>query len=293
MSDPYGVDFEVGTSAEYYADKYRENLATNDKNGLLQSKYNITGLVFPSDLGADSSYNGHMLQINISKSQFSKSSLPGETTLGDFNSGAQTSVTGFSTFRMTDTTILLYMPNTLQFSQANMYEDTSLTNLGASVLSTAFSGKAVKAIAGAAQTLGQLAGIMINPMTEVIFKNTAQRQFQFDFLFAPESEQESQNLKKIIQTLRFHTAPEWGGAGSVEGLYWVEPSQFDITFLNRNVENRNLPKISTCVMENLDVDYAPSGVYSTFTNGYPVSVRVTMKLRERNVLHKEMVKAGY
>ena len=272
---------------------------TDTNGGLFQSEYNTTGLVFPSNLGSSSSYNGHYMMINISVNKNSKSRLSStERTLenetnrvSNLNASQGALFGGKTMFKMVNTTIVLYMPNTVVFTQANHYEDTSLTNIVKSPLSGLST--AARTIIEGVETGGKLAGLMINPMTEVLFSNTAQRQFQFDFLFAPESREETQNLYNIIRALRFHTAPEWGGLQNAENLWWVEPSQFDITFMNRGQENTNIPRINTCVMETLDVDYAPSGVYSTFTNGYPVSVRVTMRLRERNVLHKELVKAGF
>lgn len=281
------------------------NDATRDPNGsILQGNYNYKGYTFPSNLGDSSSYNGHYMMINISTNRLGKSRLPGESTLeGEVNQNAlinaQYGFTKYTMYQMVDTTVILYMPNTVLFSQANHYEDISLTNivggLGAaagrliSPSITAFLSTAT----GALQRGAQVAGAILNPMTEVLFSNTAQRQFQFEFLFAPESPEETQNLKNIIKALRFHSAPEFSGGNGELSLYWVEPSNFDISFWNRGERNSNIPRINTCVMEAIDVDYAPTGIYSTFSNGYPVSVRLTLRFREKNVIHKELVNAGF
>jgi len=256
-----------------------------------QSKYDYSNYTFPADIG--SSYSSHYMMININVSNYSnyqEGVLPNEFGTADVLRGNNQNAYLPRQTRRTATTIILYMPNTVVFSQANQYEDISLTGIvvdGAVQLGAGGLGR--KVYAGAA-TAAQALQMPINPKTEVLFSNTHLRTFQFDFLFAPSSQQEVMLLKNIIEKLRFHTAPELSGIG---GLLWTPPSEFDISFYHNNRENTNIPKISTCVMENLDVDYAPTGVYSTFSTGYPVSVRLSMRLKEVEVIHKERVMQGF
>ena len=130
----------------------------------------------------------------------------------------------------------------------------------------------------------------INPATEILFANTLVRQFTLEVLMAPRNEQESLNMHAIIKTLRFHAAPE---ISDVLSLFWIPPAEFDITFFNKGVENMNILRINTCVLERIEVDYAPTGIYSTFRNGHPVAARLSMGFRELEVVHKKRILQGF
>lgn len=262
-----------------------------EDNTLGQSQYDYKNYRFPADLS--SSYNNHYMMININVSNYSnyrEGVLANEFSTADILRGRDNNLYLPRQTRRTSKTIVLYMPNTVVFSQANAYEDTSMTAIVAEpAVQIGAGGLGRKLYAGAA-TAAKALQMPINPKTEVLFSNTHLRTFQFDFLFAPSSAQETELLKNIIYQLRFHSAPELSGVG---GLLWTPPSEFDISFYHNNQENTNIPKISTCVMENLDVDYAPTGVYSTFSTGYPVAVRVSMRLKEVEVIHKKRVTQGF
>jgi len=78
------------------------------------------------------------------------------------------------------------------------------------------------------------------------------------------------------------------------GLTFVPPSEFDITFYQNGRENTNIPKINTCVMEKIEVDYSPTGgMFSTFRNGHPVAVRLSMAFREVEIPHKARIEQGF
>lgn len=208
--------------------------------------------------------------------------------------------------------IALHMPTPLVFSQQNEYQEVSLTALGSTIINQVApraiaaisglgSGKGGGAIAGHGAAsiingvggfIGNTAKIMqrpINPAVEVLFANTSLRSFTFEVLMAPRNEKESESIKNIITSLKFHSAPEL----TFGGLIWIPPAEFDITFFNKGVENPHIQRISTCALERFEVDYAPSGMYSTFRNGHPVAVRMSMGFRELEAIHKQRVVAGF
>ena len=195
--------------------------------------------------------------------------------------------------------IALYMPNTVVYNTQNAYEDISLTAMLGSMISglaagtikaaTGRMGAAVGTgigflggLAGPAGQIARLAGYPINPRIEVVYANTVQRQFVFEFLLAPRNEYESMAIRSIIKTLRFHAAPEL----SYGGWILIPPAEFDITFFHKGQENLNIPRINTCVLERIETDYAPTGVYSTFSTGHPVAVRLSLGFREIEISHK-------
>lgn len=206
--------------------------------------------------------------------------------------------------------IALYMPNTVVFDTTNDYEDVGLTSIGTSILQSAsgfaagFVGgvakngkvadvidRASQQIGGAISTGSKFAQRPINPRIEVLFRNTLQRTFQFDFLFAPSNIEETRAMKQIIKTLRFHAAPEY--MNNTGAFMYIPPSEFDLTFYHRGVENTNIPRINTCACTKINVDMAPQGVYSTFRNGAPVSCRMQVEFRELEVVNKLRVLQGF
>lgn len=235
--------------------------------------------------------------------------------------------------RRIEQSIALYMPTPLIFNTHNLYEEVSLTKLAGKLMIGAASGlgfataffenlkrgtnlaaKGIGAVGAAAtgaaglttgaagavlanprstvSSIAKLTGNPINPMNEIVFSSTQVRQFAFELLMAPRNEKESENIYAIIKTLRFHASPEINT--NTYGLTWIPPAEFDITFFNKGSENMNMLRINTCILERIEVDYAPAaGTFSTFRNGHPVSVRLSLGFRELEPIHKQRVLQGF
>jgi hypothetical protein len=227
--------------------------------------------------------------------------------------------------RITDT-IALYMPDTLPFTYTQNYDTPQIGGgvfatlaaggsslldainknkgnpkaMGASVmqnLSPFIANAIAQSTGGVGKVLFAAAtGVVQNPMLEVLYSSPAFRSFQFDFMFYPRDEKEATEVQNIIDILRFHQAPEVLSAGN--GFFLIPPSEFDIKFMYNQKENPNIPKISTCVLESIFTDYAPSG-FSAYEvpsqpaarggTGMPVAIRLTLQFRETEI----MTKASY
>jgi len=232
------------------------------------------------------------------------------------------------TTQLTTDAIALYMPDTLAYTYAQSYDNAEMGGelLGkiaaagvsakeqmekTGVLEGAASlGKsAVLGISDAAKgLLGQntgavafqaLAGVAKNPMLELIYKSPNFRTFQFDFSFYPRDEREALEVQKIIERLRFHQAPEL--VQDAQG-FLIPPSQFDIKFYYGGVQNPNIPPMTTSVLTNIDVNYAPNG-WSAFEvpgenqpslgrTGMPVAIQVTLQFQETTYLTKQDFNSG-
>lgn len=211
--------------------------------------------------------------------------------------------------------IAIFMPGSILYGQQNQYEEISMTAiagnvgkaglnyataalsslrggaLGAAAGRAAGAAKAVNALGQAIGTVASITQNPINPRVEVLFSTTNQRQFIFEFLLAPRNEQESKTIEQIVRTLRFHAVPELNP--TTFGLTFIPPAEFDITFFHKGIENVKIPRINTCVLNRIDVDYSPQGVYSTFKNGYPVAIRLSLAFTEIEMLHKARVVQGF
>lgn len=224
-------------------------------------------------------------------------------------------------------TIFLYVPDTIQNQITATFDSVSLTEamgnagliaqgadaagatiknawenktLGAGMTSKDALGaisaeaavKAAGADAGLQSALLKRIGVAQNPQIDVIFKSIANREFQFDFKFTPTSQEEAEEVLKIINRFRFHAAPELiESEGATR--YLIPPSEFDIEICFRGEHNRAIHKISTCVLEGIDVNYVTAGQWATFEDGMPVEVALQLRFKEVEIMHKKLIEEGY
>jgi hypothetical protein len=112
----------------------------------------------------------------------------------------------------------------------------------------------------------------------------------FDYKFVPRSESEAKMVRDIIQEFKFHMHPEI----SSSGFFYVYPSEFNIEYRYRNGENDNINKISTCVLENMQVDYGSNqAAFNSFDDGMPSEINLRLQFRELEILTKERIDKGY
>ena len=162
---------------------------------------------------------------------------------------------------------------------------------------------AARAIGGVAELAGaegvealtkKAFGNADNPYMEVLFDSMNLRTFTYNFNFAPKSQEEAYEVQRIIQLFRFHMAPELRpGVNRYLGL----PSQFDIHYMflsksGQTSENNFYNKISTCVLQNCDVNYTPNGVKS-FEDGGPTATTMTLTFKEIELLTKDKIAQGF
>jgi hypothetical protein len=93
------------------------------------------------------------------------------------------------------------------------------------------------------------------------------------------------------------------GSQLKSGLWFVPPAEFLISFhsiVNNGAsgfnapENEYLPKIGRCVLERIDVDFSPGqNEFSTFNDGAPTNVQLTMIFREMRIISQTDIDNGY
>jgi hypothetical protein len=260
--------------------------------------------------------------LEIAKTIIETASAAGEASvsmLRQLSSGQ-----GLRTIRRTTDTIALYMPDTLNFTHNQTYSSmelgggafAGLAALADAGRSIASGGDIAKVIGGNLSPfiLSQLArgfgnagsavfaaatGTVTNPQLELIYTSPAFRTFRFDFMLYPRSEKEALEVQNILERLKFHQAPEilTQGSGALGGFFLVPPSEFDIKFYYNGSINPNIPPISTCVLNQIDLDYAPNG-FATYEKtgqfkpriggtGMPVAIRLSLEFMETEILTKE------
>ena len=128
-----------------------------------------------------------------------------------------------------------------------------------------------------------------NPRKEQIFKGVDYRRFTFDYQFSPKSPEEAKAALNIIWLFKYHMHPEFKDANN---FVYVYPSEFDIEYFINGSPNDNLNRISSCVLTEMNVNYSPNGVFSTFPDGTPTQINLTLNFVELETLTKERIEAG-
>ena len=147
---------------------------------------------------------------------------------------------------------------------------------------------------GAEAAYDKSLGQAVNPQNEVVFQSVPFREFDFPFEFAPKNAKEKDNIHKIINMFKFHMMPEY--QGTTKGYFNV-PSEFQITYMYREERNTYIPRVSRCVLKNMNVDYAPEGVISSFIpdeqGAAPTLATMSLSFTETEIMTKERIADGY
>ena len=213
--------------------------------------------------------------------------------------------------------IILYTPPTdLKFNYSVAYEnvDTALVqqlrklfdgssimekfekagDAGGAFLRTVITSAMEVALPGFGAAVQKETGTAINPNAEMVFQGVPFRSFNFPFEFAPKNEKEKDSVQKIINLFKFHMMPEKEGANSSK---LKVPSEFQITYMYRDGANMYIPKISRCVLKDMNVDYSPEGVFTTFKGddmgAHPTLIKMDVTFTETQIMTKETIAQGH
>lgn len=190
--------------------------------------------------------------------------------------------------------ISLYLPETLNFSSSMSYDDSTTIASAAGALPLV--GGVVSKVTGflgnndAARLALNKAGYVFNPQKQLLFNGIDFRQFNMSFTFTPYSQKEADDVKKIIKLFRKWAAPK--KSTEAAGMFWVPPALFGIEFQFQGSRNENLPRLQKCVVESVDVNYAPNG-WSAHSDGAPVQTTMTIQFQEILLVGRDEVEQGY
>ena len=143
-------------------------------------------------------------------------------------------------------------------------------------------------VADVASALSVSSGTSLNPFRETVFESVDFRSFAFKYKFFPKNKKESDDVYDIINTFKVHMHPEMS-----EGkLFFIYPSEFNISYYFGSEENGYFHKFATCVLESMDVNYGGEQ-FSSFRDGAPTEINMSLTFRELEILTKNMVREGY
>ena len=137
-------------------------------------------------------------------------------------------------------------------------------------------------------------GVITTDRMELAFRGVDKRTFSYEFKFIPRSQDEADEIKKIINAFKFNMLPEM--PQGLQGRSFTVPNTFDISYMYQNAENNYLHKISTCFLEDMDVKYGGSR-YKTFDGNAdgapPVETSMSLTFKEIELITRERAVEGF
>ena len=137
-------------------------------------------------------------------------------------------------------------------------------------------------------------GKVLAPKMEVMFENIGKRSFSYSFTFTPSSEQEADEIDKIIKAFRFHASADYADEF---GFELTIPDQFEIEYYTQNNSpNGYLHKIGTCVLESVDVTYGGDKMTWHETNAKgapPTKTTLALSFKELMTVTKSAIEDGF
>lgn len=277
-----------------------------------------TPFAFPLDIVDNAIVYMHIVPHKIQVGELLKGVSLGYDTEGEgklANTDAQTAIAALgggararptaANHTITERSIILPIPEKLADKLSVSY---NATQLGVSAamftagqsLGTVNAGPAVRSVSGYAarqmlsgfsQELGDIFALgsqsVPNPYSTLMFKNVEQRSFDFSYTFAPNSEQETEALKKIINALRYLSLP------AEDDFFLDFPYEFEISF----VGSQYLYAFSRGYITDFSVDFGGDGGVSFFntTGGRgvaPTIVKMSFNFREIYPLSRTVIDQG-
>lgn len=154
----------------------------------------------------------------------------------------------------------------------------------------AFQGTAAGAIQGVAGGLGglgveaegisgavdQMFGSIVNPHVALFFTGMSLREHQFSWAFAPRNSQDSTNLKEIYYRIKRSALPAFTPDAQFMTLEY--PMMVRVRILTKG--GKELYPFKMCVIPQISMNYASSGIPAFHGDGAPVLQQLNMTLKE-------------
>ena len=191
---------------------------------------------------------------------------------------------------------------------------------GVKTMASAAAGTTSNALAPGLKELAFVqAGKIVTDKMELVFEGVERRNFSFEFNFIPKSEQESKQVDKIVNAFKIAMLPEYTssfgpvigtalGVGSSGGVDTGQdrtlsiPTTMDIKYYVQTedgtpVENRYLNRISTCYLQDMEVEYGGERYtayrYDGDKGAPPQQTKITLSFQEIEIITKEAAREGY
>ena len=155
------------------------------------------------------------------------------------------------------------------------------------------------------------AGVVLNPNTELLFRNPHMRTIDFTYKLVPNNKEEAEIIFEIVRTFKLCLHPSFGvpgkqqggkvqGAGTMLNVlgrkaeakvgFISVPSVCKFAFMKGNGLHPFLPQYKTCALVSVDVNYTTDGQYVVTRDGYPVATELRLSFKELKLVYREDIR---
>lgn len=171
-------------------------------------------------------------------------------------------------------------------SQTGAAQVTILSRIASSLVNSAGGNTTPEGI------LSRSTGQVLNPHMELLFKSVSLRSFNFSFEFAPRDADEAQVVKNILRAFKKNMSPKSGGqsgspGGAPGGVFISAPNVFKLEYRTGPNKHAFLNSFKPMALQNMSINYTPSGTYATYEDTTPVHMQMTLQFQELNPIYYE------
>jgi len=175
----------------------------------------------------------------------------------------------------------------------------SQTGRGQKMVQSFFATKAVEQLLGQndnlfGTVLGRTTGAVFNENIELLFRGLTLRDpFNFTFNMTPRFKEEGEIIKSMIRFLKKEMSAKKGNReGAAAGLFLTAPSVFRIRYMSGQNPHPYLNRYKICALQNINVNFNGSNIYSTYSDGTPVHMILSLDFRELTPIYNEDYDSG-
>jgi hypothetical protein len=126
------------------------------------------------------------------------------------------------------------------------------------------------------QVLARQSGQVLNPNMELLFDGPGLRTFSFNYQLAPRNEAESRMVKRILRRLK----QSMSAKRTTNKVFICTPDIFQLRFKTGGSDHKFLNRFKQMALTNITVDYTGSGTYSSYEDGTPTIINMSMAFQE-------------
>lgn len=153
------------------------------------------------------------------------------------------------------------------------------------------------------------AGVILNPNTELLYRNPHMRTIDFTFKLIPNNKEEAEIIFEIVRTFKLCLHPTFGIPGRQQGGkaqkggvlntfgdattkvgFITVPSVCKFAFMKGGDLHPYLPQYKTCALTGVDVNYTTDGQYVVTRDGYPVATELRLSFKELKLVYREDIR---
>lgn len=143
------------------------------------------------------------------------------------------------------------------------------------------------------EVLSRYAGAVTNSNIELIFSGVSLRQpFSFAFDMVPRSQREAQVIKQIIRKFKQYSAAKKQGVGTGSGLFLKAPEVFRLEYMSGGNRHPYLNRFKICALTSLNLNFTSSNTYTTYSDGTPVHMTLSLSFQELTPIYAEDYESG-